>query len=312
MSDKFELKGVYAGLPTPWKADQTFDADCLVENVRRCADVGVHGVYTLSPSGEFWSVEFDEFKEIVTVFADAVRRHKIPAQVFCGWFTTKGVIKRVQFCHDKGLSIVQVGCPSWYGLNKQEAYGFFADVSRACPEISLVHYNTPKQNWKFDADDYLRVSDLAPNLIGTKSISWNFVEMVDLIRRTPQLIHFYPEAVLFPAMLAGAKGAYSSAIYFHPKTTLRLYDSIVAGRYAEAMELTASFDEFLRRTLALFARYGAADAAYDTVVSHLTGFLQMGPTIRSPHLQIPDEAVDELKAVLAEFPQWNWSSGQYR
>jgi 4-hydroxy-tetrahydrodipicolinate synthase len=303
-----KLEGVYAGLPTPWKADYSFDADSLVENVRRCKQAGAHGVYILSPAGEFWSVGFAEFKEIVAVFAEAVRANAIPAQVYCGWQTTAGVIQRVQFCHEQGFEVVQVGCPSWYGLNKQEAIGFFGDVSRACPEVGLVHYNNPKQNWLFDADDYLRALDAAPTLVGTKSISWNFGEIVDLIQRTPQLVHFYPETVLLPAMLAGAKGSYSSAIYFQPETMLRLYQAIVEGRTAEAMRLTARFVEFGRQTDALFARYGAADAAYDKLVAHLTGFLQVGPTLRPPHRQIPEAGMAELRAILAEFPEWNWSA----
>ncbi len=308
MNTVAELRGVYAGLPTPWHPDGRFDGESLAENVRRCSEAGAHGVYILSPSGEFWSVEFDEFKEIVTVFRDAVRNAGIPAQVFCGWPTTVGVIRRVQFCHDQGFSMVQVGCPSWYGLSKREAYGFWRDVSAACPDIKLVHYNTAKQNWIFGADDYLRVLEVAPNLIGTKSISWDFGEIVDLVRRTPELVHFYPECVLLPSMLAGAKGSYSSAIYFHPGTMLRLYASIVEQRYDEAMSLTASFVEFLRRTDAIFSRYSAADAAYDSMVAHLTGFLRIGPTLRPPHMQIPEEGIRELRDVLAEFPEWNWSA----
>ena len=186
MSEAESLRGVYAGLPTPWKADGSFDSDSLVENVRRCSAAGIHGVYILSPSGEFWSVEIGEFKDIVTLFAGAVRDTGIPAQVFCGWSTTAGVIERVQSCYESGLATVQLGCPSWYGLSKMEALGFFADVSNAYPEINLVHYNTAKQNWLFDADDYLRVMEVAPNLIGTKSISWNFVEIVDLVSRDPR------------------------------------------------------------------------------------------------------------------------------
>ena len=302
-------KGVYAGLPTPWKSDGGIDADDLRENVRRLSRIGAHGVYILSPAGEFWSVELDEFRDIVTVFGEAVREQGIPAQVFCGWHTTTGVIDRVRFCHEQGFSTVQVACPSWYGLSKEEAYRFFADVSRACPEINLVHYNTPKENWLLDADDYLRIMEVAPNLVGTKSISWDFGEIVDLVRRTPELSHLYPECVLLPAMLAGAQGSYSSAIYFHPGTMLRLYSSIVEKRYDEAMKLTASYIEFLRRTGAVFTRYSAADAAYDSLLSHLTGFLRISPTLRPPHVQIPEEGIEEVRKVMTEFPEWDWSAG---
>ena len=308
--ESFELKGVWAGLSTPWKEDFSFDGESLAENVKRLADVGAHGVYILSPTGEFWTVELSEFREIVRVFAEAVETYRIPAQVFCGWYTTKGVIQRVQCCYERGFSTVQVGCPSWYGMSKTEARGFFSDVSRACPEVRLVHYNTAKQNWYYDADDYLRTLEVAPNLVGTKSIAWDFGEIVDLVTRTPELVHLYPEAVLLPAMMAGAKGSYSSAIYFHPETMLRLYEAIIGKRYDEALRLTRTFVEFLRVTDRLFQRYEAHDAAYDKLVSSLAGFLCGSPRLRPPYRQLSEEGIAELRSLIVGFPEWIWSASQ--
>ena len=93
---------------------------------------------------------------------------------------------------------------------------------------------------------------------------------------------------------------------------LKLYESISAGRYDEALETTKSFIQFLRLPDAIFARYGAADAAYDSLIPPLTGFLQIGPTLRRPHIQVPDEAIDELRQVLAGFPEWDWSAERHR
>ncbi len=67
------------------------------------------GGYMLSPSSEFWSVEFEEFKEIVTVFGEAVRKYDVPAQVFCGWYDLPGVVDRMQFAHARGRSRSELG-----------------------------------------------------------------------------------------------------------------------------------------------------------------------------------------------------------
>ena len=308
MNPPAELKGIWAGLPTPWNEKGTLDADALAYNVSRCASAGAHGVYILSPAGEFWSIDIAEFRDIAAVFADAGRAAGIPAQVFCAWHTTKGVIERLQCCRDLGFKMLQVGCPSWYGLAKEEALAFFADVSSACPDVALIHYNSPRQNWQMTPDDYLRVKDVAPNLVGTKSVSWNFGEILALVRRTPHLAHFYPEVVLLPAMLAGAKGSCSSAFYFNPETMMRLYNAIIDRRCDEAIELTASLLSFYSRTEEVFYRYSSADATYDALVTHLAGFLRVSPSLRRPHLTLPGHAVAEIKKVMDEFPEWNWSA----
>lgn len=307
MSEPIELKGIYAGLPSPWADDEKFDADTLVENVKRCARAGVHGAYILSPAGEFWSVEFDEFKEMATVFREATRNANLPAMVFCCWINLPGLIKRLQCCHELGYKVVQFGFPSWYGFSKDELKKFFLSVSQACPEIKLMHYNSPKQNWTCNADDYLRILEIAPNLIATKEVSWNFGEIADLCQRTPMLSHFFPEAVMLPAMMVGAKGSCSSAIYWQPETTLKLYESIVSEDYKEAVKLTVSFMDFMRVADAVFYKYANADSVFDGLAAEIAGFLTGKSRVRTPYLNFPDSGIEEFRAAMARHPEWVWS-----
>src|ERR1035437_653947 len=91
------LHGVWAAVATPFDADLRFDEGVFRENIRRLHAAGVHGVYTTDSDGEFYAIEMDEFRRIVTVFADETARLNMPAQVGVTWCNTQGMVDRLQF-----------------------------------------------------------------------------------------------------------------------------------------------------------------------------------------------------------------------
>ncbi len=90
------LHGVWAATATPFDADDRFDEAVFRENIRRLHAAGVHGIYTTDSDGEFYAIEFEEFKRIVTVFADETQRLGVPAQVGVTWCNTQGMLDRLE------------------------------------------------------------------------------------------------------------------------------------------------------------------------------------------------------------------------
>ena len=68
------LRGVWAAIATPFDEHDRFDEAVFRENIRRLYAAGVHGIYTTDSDGEFYAIELDEFRRIVTealAFAEA-------------------------------------------------------------------------------------------------------------------------------------------------------------------------------------------------------------------------------------------------
>ena len=132
--------GIWLALATPFTADDRIDTDALRENVRRCHEVGLHGVYTTDS-------ELAEFKELIDAFADACVRMGMPSQAGATWTNTRGTIDRLQFAAARGVLGAHVGHPTFMPMTDASFMQFWRDVSDAVPDrFGLIEYNTPRQS----------------------------------------------------------------------------------------------------------------------------------------------------------------------
>src|SRR5690348_2914062 len=91
-----KLEGVWAAVPTPWTENFGLSAQILEENIRRYQARGVDGVYTTDSDGEFYALELEKFRELVTIFAKAVGQTRMGAAVGVTWSHTEGIIVRIK------------------------------------------------------------------------------------------------------------------------------------------------------------------------------------------------------------------------
>ena len=67
MLTRKEMIGPWAGLPVAWDEHLMFDEDAYRADVERTCKAGVPGVYTGGTTGEFYAMEFDEWKAVTKV-----------------------------------------------------------------------------------------------------------------------------------------------------------------------------------------------------------------------------------------------------
>src|SRR5260370_11305110 len=103
------LHGVWAAIATPFDDHDRFDEEVFRENIRRLHAAGVHGVYTTDSDGEFYAIEFDEFRRIVAVFADETQRLDFPSQVGVTWCNSEGMLDRLRYASEQGIFGAHVG-----------------------------------------------------------------------------------------------------------------------------------------------------------------------------------------------------------
>ena len=81
MISKDILQGPWAGLVVAWKEDLLFDEEAYRSDVVRTCAADVPGVYTAGTSGEFYAMEFDEWKTIARVTVEECRRAGTPVMI---------------------------------------------------------------------------------------------------------------------------------------------------------------------------------------------------------------------------------------
>jgi dihydrodipicolinate synthase/N-acetylneuraminate lyase len=59
------LVGPWAALPVAWTVDDAFDETTYRADVARCCAAGVPGIWAGATTGEFYALEFEEFRAVV-------------------------------------------------------------------------------------------------------------------------------------------------------------------------------------------------------------------------------------------------------
>ena len=302
--DSRNFKGIWAGPPIFWDEAFRLDEETTAENFRRICRIPPHGIYILGSTGEFYALNFEEFKQLTDLFVQAVSPFQIPTQVGCGATSTGEIIRRMEYAWDKGTHGVQVTLPYWSELSDREVLHFFQELHHACPDTPIIHYNIPRAKRFLTGQDYRRILEVCPNLIGTKFTyaGSHFHALQESIKMTPQLAYFAGENLLASVMQLGAKGSCSALIYVIPQVVLKLYEKAEQGAWNEAMPLQQKIADFLSDSFRFWEEHGMGtfDPVVDTGMSLASGFLKGHPRVRSPYIGWTEEEVGKYRKWLEE------------
>jgi len=302
--DGQNLKGIWAGPPTFWDEDFRLDEEATAENFRRICRIPPHGIYILGSTGEFYALDFEEFKQLADLFIEAVSPFQIPTEVGCGATSTREIVRRIQYAWEKGADGVQVTLPYWSELSDREILHFFRELHHSCPDTPIIHYNIPRAKRFLTGGDYRRILEVCPSLIGVKFTysGSHFGVLQESIKTTPQLSYFVGENLLASAMQVGAKGSCSSLIYVIPRVILALYENAERGEWNEAMQLQQKIAEFLSDCFQFWEECGMGtfDPVVDTGMGLASGFLRGHPRVRSPYIGWTEEEVGKFREWLKE------------
>lgn len=302
------LHGIWAAVQTPFDVQDRFDAAILRENLRRLHASGVHGVYTTDSDGEFYAIEFDEFKEIVATFADEAQRLGLPTQVGVTWCNTRGMIDRLQFAAACGILGAHVGHPFFMPMTPESYRVFWEEIRDAVPEqFALIHYNTPRVHNYQHGPDYAVLQEFVPNLVGTKHVGSDIREFQTLIAAAPMLSHFTGEHAFTPYALHGARGIYSWFANFNPRYLVEWYEEIRAGEWERARARQERMHAFIEASTILHEN-GNLHGIVGKAIAVCSPFLITPNRTRRPYLPVREGTIAQFRRIVQdEFADMCWT-----
>lgn len=296
------LKGTWALVPTPWDDDDRLDEAALRHDVSYLSRCGVEGLYTTASSGEFFAIEFDEFRRLVDIVTGEAGPSGCGLQVCCAWTDTRGALKRVAYAAQRGVHAVQVILPYYIRLTLAEAIAFLADVARVAGDVPLVHYNTSHAKLTFEADDYRRVKERVPSLIGTKLVRGEPLWFAAMCHAVPELSHFTAEYTLAADVNGGARGTYSWLAVTNPRLAIHWFAACRDGDWPEAMRLQGLVNRFKIEVKSTYR--GASDAAVNKADAMVNPNIRCGLRVRGPYASCTADDVEHARAWAARhFPE---------
>lgn len=298
------LKGIWAGPPVFWDEKFRLDEKTTADNFRRICQIPPHGIYILGSTGEFYAFDLEEFKQLTDLFLETVSPFQIPTQVGCGGTSTREIIRRMEYAYQKGTDGIQVVLPYWEELTDREVQEFFKELYRSFPHLPIVHYNIPRAKKFLTGEDYRRILEVCPTLIGIKFTfaGSNFGALQESIMATPQLSYFVGEDLLASGMLIGAKGSCSSLIYVIPNIIIELYEKAERKEWEPAIKIQQTIVKFLSDAFRFWEenRVGIFDPVADKGMGLASDFLKGHPRVRPPFVGWTEKEVDKFRTWLKE------------
>jgi len=298
MLTKSQLKGMWVSVPTEWDEHGDFDERTFRDEIAMLIDAGAHGLYTTGSTGEFYALDWDEFKQITDAFL-AETAHKVPVQIGANWFNTRDTIRRVRYARGKGADAVQICFPGWMKMRQEDYDQFLVDVYKAVPDIALIHYNTAYTKKIFHGCDYARVLPRVPTLIGSKA-AMTINDYMELVVNAPEMNHFTGESVFPLSHLLGGKGMYTSWFMMNPAFFRDFYQMCLDGRYEEAVATSLRLTKWHETAVRPLIQEGYLHATLDKAFVEIGGWLPGNRRTRKPHQPITAKEFAELKRLTAE------------
>ena len=275
------LQGIWAFVPTPWDAANRLDESVLRHDVQYLCGTGLDGLYTTASSGEFYAMDDDEFARLVTAVLDEARPAGTAVQVCCGGTDTRSTLRRAELACQHGAAAVQIILPFYIKLSTDQALAFMADTARACGNTPLVHYNTAHAKRTFDVDDYRRLVDTVPTLIGTKLPRGEPLWFATICEHVPQLSHFTGEYTFAADMACGASGMYSWLAVTNPALACRWYAACRDGHWDQAMDIQQKVNRYKIHVKSRWS--GKSDAAVNKADAAMNPNMHCTLPIRAPY-----------------------------
>lgn len=240
--------GITPPIITPFAEDGSVNYEVLAMMSRRLVDNGVHGLFPLGTTGEFYAINDDEFVKILTTVKEAVAgkttRKGRPIQLFagCNHITTRGVIHLIKLVEQVGgYDAVSVLTPMFISQTQEELYTHYRTIAESTTMPVLMYNNPPKTNVNIAPATAARLAHDCGNIIGIKDSSGDMTNCGEYLRLTADVRdHFQVimgrDTMIYAGLHYGCSGAVASCANVAPRVVADIYDKYMDGDWKGALE----------------------------------------------------------------------------
>jgi 4-hydroxy-2-oxoglutarate aldolase len=289
-----DLNGIFPALTTPYNTDSSVSLGGIKHNISLYNKTAVAGYVALGSTGEAVMLDRHEADSVLS----AVKESAAPEKILIagtGAESTAETIARTKRAATLGYQIALVKTPYYYKpFYRPEVYvRHYRAVADASP-IPVLLYSVPMfTGITLETAEILTLSE-HPNILGIKDSSGSIQRIVELLAGAPKAFQVLTggAAVLYPALVVGARGAILALADAFPEKTAELHHLARGGKHQEAKEQQLLLAQASKRIL---SENGIAGLKY---AMELRGYHGGGP--RLPLLPLREENKKPIESMVAK------------
>lgn len=284
-----QWRGVFPALTTKFTASDAIDWAAMEKHLAFQLDAGVHGLIILGSLGENATLSFDEKLEMVRFFAGAERRGR-PLVACIAESSTRDAKAFARGAADAGAEGFMLLPPMRYPSDRRETIAYLQEVA-AATDLPVMLYNNPiAYGTDLSPADFARLAD-NPRFEAIKESAADTRRFPEIRRLVGDRFALFcgVDDLAFECFSMGAVGWVAGLVVAFPAETVRLYELMAAGQWAEARALYEWFLPLLHLDT------GPRFVQQIKLVEELHGV--GSARVRPPRLELDPAEADRVRAV---------------
>ena len=229
------FKGTGIALITPFKQDQSVDAESLIKIVNHVIDNGADFLVALGTTSEAPTLNADEKKLVVDTILKT-NANRLPVLLGMGGNNTEAVIDAIKAQDFTGIQGILSVVPYYNKPNQRGMRAHFESIADASP-VPVVVYNVPgRVGVNLQAATCVELAK-HPNIIAVKEASGNLQQIMEILRDKPADFDVISgdDGITQPLMALGATGVISVAANAYTNPFSRMMHAMKESHIDEAL-----------------------------------------------------------------------------
>jgi 4-hydroxy-2-oxoglutarate aldolase len=288
------ITGIFPALTTPFAEDGSVSLSAVKQNISLYNQTELAGYVVLGSTGEAVMLSREEAESVLVAVKDATAPGKVLI-AGTGAESTAETILRTKRAAVLGYKFALVKTPYYYKpMYRAETYiRHYRAVADASP-IPVLLYSVPIfTGITLDTPEILTLSE-HPNIVGIKDSSAVIQRVSEVVASAPSRFHLVTggAAVVYPALVVGARGAILALASALPEKCVELHELVQSGQHDRA--------KALQHQLALASKRIVSDNGIAGLkfAMELRGYYGGAP--RLPLLPLKEEKKQAISALVAE------------
>jgi 4-hydroxy-tetrahydrodipicolinate synthase len=288
------ITGIFPATTTPFSEDGSVSLSGVKKNIGLYNQTGLAGYVVLGSTGEAVMLSREEADAVLIAAKEAAAPGKLLI-AGTGAESTVETIARTKRAAALGYEFALVKTPYYYKpFYRPETYIHHCRAVADASPIPVLLYSVPIfTGITLDTPEILTLAE-HPNIVGIKDSSSVIQRVSEVVASAPSHFHLVTggAAVVYPALVVGARGAILALASAFPEKFVELYELFRAGQHERAKTLQHQLALASKR---IISENGIAGLKF---AMELRGYYGGAP--RLPLLPLKDEKKQVISALVAE------------
>lgn len=290
----FKPFGIIPAVITPITAEGKFNEKAMRKLVNYLIGGGIHGLFVVGTTGEFYGLDPAEKREIFQVVMDETQG-RVPVYGGTNGITTRESIALTRIAEDCKLDAVSVLTPMFISPSQEQLITHYQAIAASTSLPVLLYNNPPKTGVNLTAATVAKLAE-TPNIVSIKDSSGDLTLTAEYIRLTQDCKDFNVlvgrDTLIYGALCYGAAGSIASCGNVAPRLCADIYDKFIAGDLKGALNA-----QFTLAPLRIAFTIGTFPAVIKESLEMLG--IEAGPCM-APVGPMTEPERDKLRAVLVQ------------